>query len=274
MVGSFSLISYLSKWMKQLGENAKLLLPLIEKMKSASLTSQSLTMPLPLLTIPKPRRGTRHAHHSFLNLMANQSVESFASLLALFLLLPCLFFLEVGLLIANHVRYHFSISQPKGLHSRANGNLSEFCRIFCSEESYSCVCSSLTTTTFLAAAANLSSFFATGPDKFSYLVLKYLSRCDLNLPFHIFHLSWSLHLFPSFGSLHLLFPSTRWENFSAHLLPFGLSCSPPASQSCLCASFYPSTPYFGVQFHSLSPPVRFSSWPVYFKSLSFSVHFR
>ena len=42
-----------------------------------------------------------------------------------------------------------------------------------------------------------------------------------------------------FGSLYLLFSSTRWQNHSFHLISSTLSLSPSVSQTCLSASFYP-----------------------------------
>ena len=95
---------------------------------------------------------------------------------------------------------------------------------------------------FLAAASNLSSSTATGPDKVAYPMLKHLPRSGSDFLLHIFNLSWSSHSFPSIwktGRHLLLFPFTRSEKLSTLLLPFGLSLSPPAYQSCLNASFYP-----------------------------------
>ena len=76
---------------------------------------------------------------------------------------------------AAFLRSHFSVSQPKALHSRARDHLSELRRATCSEESHSSFCSSFSPAEFLAATSNLSSSTATGPDKVAYPML-------MNLP--------------------------------------------------------------------------------------------
>ena len=101
-------------------------------------------------------------------------------------------------------------------------------------ESYSFFCSPFSPAEFLAAASNLSSSTATGPDKVAYPMLNHLPRSDMDFLLHIFNLSWSSHSFPS-----IWFPYIRWESLSTLLLPSGLSLSPPAYQSCLNALFYP-----------------------------------
>ena len=134
---------------------------------------------------------------------------------------------------AAYLRSHFSVSQPKILRSRARGYTSEIRRATCPVESHSSFCSSFSPAEFYAAASNLSSSTATGPDKVAYPMLKHLPPSGMDFLLHIFNLSWSSqrHL--------LLFPSTRWESLSTLLLPSGLSLSSPAYQSCLNASFYP-----------------------------------
>ena len=144
---------------------------------------------------------------------------------------------ESALVYAAYLRSHFSVSQPKTLRSRARGYLSELCRAMCPVEPHLSFCSPFTLAEFHAATSNLSSSTATGPDKVAYPMLKHLPRSGMDFLLHIF---WSSHSFPSPSGRHLLlFPHTRWESLSTHLLPSGLSLSPPAYQSCLNASFYP-----------------------------------
>ena len=50
---------------------------------------------------------------------------------------------------------------------------------------------------FLAAATNLHSPAATGPDKVAYPMLKHLPRSGMDFLPHIFNLSWSFHYFSS-----------------------------------------------------------------------------
>ena len=66
---------------------------------------------------------------------------------------------------AAYLRSHFSVSQQKTLRSRARGYLTELRRATCPMESHSSFCSPFSPAEFLAAASNLSSFTATGPDK-------------------------------------------------------------------------------------------------------------
>ena len=97
---------------------------------------------------------------------------------------------------AAYLRSHFSVSQPKALRSRTRGYLSELCRAMCPMESHSSFCFPFTPTEFLAAASNLSSFTASGPDKVAYPMLKHLPRSGMDFLLHIFNLSWSSHSFP------------------------------------------------------------------------------
>ena len=96
---------------------------------------------------------------------------------------------ESASVFANYLRSHFSVSQPKALHSRARGYLSELRRAKCPVESHSSFCSPFYTAEFLAAASNLSSSTATGADKIAYPMLKHLFCCDMNFLLHIFNLS-------------------------------------------------------------------------------------
>ena len=75
---------------------------------------------------------------------------------------------ESASVYAAYLRSHFSVSQPKALRSRARGYLSELRRATCLEESHSSFCFVFSSAEFLAAASNLSSSTATGPDKVAY----------------------------------------------------------------------------------------------------------
>ena len=104
---------------------------------------------------------------------------------------------ESASVYAAYLRSHFSVSQPKALRSKARGYLTELRRATSPVESHSSFCSPFSPAEFLAAASNLSSSTATGPDKVSYPMLKYLPRSGMDLLLHIFNLSWSSHSFPS-----------------------------------------------------------------------------
>ena len=107
-----------------------------------------------------------------------------------------------ALVFADCPRFHFSVSQPKALRSRARGYRSELRRATCLEESHSSFCCRFYSTELLAAVSNLSSSTATGPDKVVYLMLKHLPHSGMDF-LHIFNLSWFLRSFPSI-----------WETFS------------------------------------------------------------
>ena len=113
---------------------------------------------------------------------------------------------ESALVYAAYLRSHFSISQLKGLRSRARGYLSELRRATCPVESHSSFCSPFTLTEFHAAASNLSSSTATGPDKVAYPMLKHLRCSGIDFLLYIFNLSWSLHSFPSIWNTSSIIP--------------------------------------------------------------------
>ena len=73
-------------------------------------------------------------------------------------------------------------------------------------ESHSFFCSSFSPTEFLAAASDLSSSTATGPDKVAYSMLKHLPRSGMDFLFHIFNLSRSSHFFPSIWKTSSIIP--------------------------------------------------------------------
>ena len=79
--------------------------------------------------------------------------------------------------------------------SRARGYLSELCQATCLMESHSSFCS-LSLSEFFAAASNLSSSPATGPDKVTYHMLKHLPRSGMDFLLYIFNLLWTSHSFP------------------------------------------------------------------------------
>ena len=113
---------------------------------------------------------------------------------------------ESALVYAAYLRSHFSVSQPKALCSRARGYLSELRRATCPQESHSSFCSPFSSTELLAAASNLSSSTATGPDKVAYPMLKHLPHSGMDFLLHIFKLSWSLHSFPSIWKTSSIIP--------------------------------------------------------------------
>ena len=102
---------------------------------------------------------------------------------------------ESASVYAAYLQSHFSVSQPKALHSRVKGYLSELCRAMCPEEPHSFFCSPFSPAEFLAAASNLCSSTAIGPDKVAYLMLKHLPCSGMDFLLHIFNFPWTLHSF-------------------------------------------------------------------------------
>ena len=107
---------------------------------------------------------------------------------------------------AAYLRSHFLISQPKALRNRARRYLSELRQATCSEESHSSFCSPFSLAEFLAAATNLSSSTATGPNKVAYPMIKHLPRSGMDFLLHIFNLSWSSHSIPSIWNTSSIIP--------------------------------------------------------------------
>ena len=103
---------------------------------------------------------------------------------------------KVGLVFAEYLSFHFSVSQPKVLRSRSY--LSDLRRATCPDESHSSFCSPFSPDEFLVAAANLSSSTDIGPDKIAYPMLKHHLRFGMDFLLYIFTLSWTL---PSFLSI-------------------------------------------------------------------------
>ena len=77
---------------------------------------------------------------------------------------------ESASVFADYLRSHFSVSQPKALCSRAGGYLSELRRATCSEKPHSSFCSLFSPAEFFAAATNLPSSTATGPEKVANII--------------------------------------------------------------------------------------------------------
>ena len=96
---------------------------------------------------------------------------------------------ESASVYAAYLRFYFSVSQSKALRSRARGYPSELCRATCPVESHSSFCSPFSPAEFHAAASNLSSSTATGPEKVAYPMLKHLPRSGMGFLLHIFNLS-------------------------------------------------------------------------------------
>ena len=118
---------------------------------------------------------------------------------------------ESALVYAAYLRSHFSVSQPKALPSKARGYLFELRRATCLEDSHSSFCSPFSLAEFLAAASNLSSSTATGPDKVAYPMLKHLPRSGMDFLLYIFNLSWPLHSFPSIWKTSSIIPIHKME---------------------------------------------------------------
>ena len=113
---------------------------------------------------------------------------------------------ESASIYAAYLRSHFSVCQPEALRSRARGYLSELRQLTCLEESHSSFCSAFSPTEFLAAAFNLSSSTATGPDKVAYPMLKHLPHSGMDFLLHIFNHSLSSHSFPSIWKTFSIIP--------------------------------------------------------------------
>ena len=76
----------------------------------------------------------------------------------------------------------------------------------CPVDSHSSFCSPFTLSEFHAAASNLISSTATGPDKVAYPMLKHLPRSGMDFLLHVLNLSWSSHSFPSIWKTYSIIP--------------------------------------------------------------------
>ena len=164
---------------------------------------------------------------------------------------------ESASVYAAYLRSHFSVSQPKTQRSRARGYLSELHRATCPMESHSSFCSSFTHPEFLAAASNLFSFTATGPDKVAYPMLKHLPRSGRDFLLHIFNLSWSSHSFPSISKTSSIIPIHKMGK----PLDSPASFRPISLTSCVSKLFERiilSRVHFFLESNSILPP-----WTVY-----------
>ena len=140
---------------------------------------------------------------------------------------------ESASVYAAYLRSHFSVSQPKALHSRAKGYFSELHRATCPVESHSSFCFPFSSTELFAAASNLSSSTATGPDKVAYPMLKHLPRSGIDFLLHIFNLSWTLHFFPFIWKTFSIIPIHKMGK----LLDFPASFRPISLISCVSKLF-------------------------------------
>ena len=96
---------------------------------------------------------------------------------------------ESASVYAAYLRSHFSVSQSKALRRRFRGCLSELHRATCPVESHSSFCSPFSPDKFHAAASNLSSSTATGPENVAHTMLKHLPCSGMDFLLHIFNLS-------------------------------------------------------------------------------------
>ena len=169
---------------------------------------------------------------------------------------------ESALIYAAYLRSHFSVSQSKALCSRARGYLSEICRAMCPVESRSSFCS-FSPAEFLAAASNLFSSTATGPDKVVYPMLKHLPCSSMDF-LHNFNLSWSSHSFPSIWKTSSIIPIHKMGK----PLDSPASFQPISLTSCVSKLFeriiLSCLLFFLDSYSILSPrPGRFLPWSIY-----------
>ena len=179
-------------------KDARLSQPLTQVMKIARFISPLLDAPRLSSPRPRLRHGRRLALLFHLGLTLNLCTVSLALSLALLPRLPplltspnCSSPRKLASDYAAYLRSHISISQSKTLRSIARGYLSELRQATCPVEFHSSFCSPFTLAEFHAAASNLSSSTATGPDKVAYPMLKHLPRSGMDFLLHIFNLSWS-----------------------------------------------------------------------------------
>ena len=110
-------------------------------------------------------------------------------------------------MFADYLRSHFSVSLPKALRSAARDYLSMLRRATCYDETHEYSCSPISPAELLAAASNLSSSNAIGPDKVADPMLKDLPRSGMDF-FFTFSVLPNLYIrFLPSGRHLLLFPS-------------------------------------------------------------------
>ena len=190
------LLGGLRRWKKWLVKDARLLLPLTEVMGdrqayisasrcTSSVIAKAKTEAWQTTCSSLSPRSNPKSVHSLLRSIADSSSSSSSS--------PnfpnCSSLRESASVYAAYLRSHFSISKPKALRSRARGHLTKLCQAMGLEESHSSFCSPFSFAEFLAAASNLSSSTATGPDKAAYPMLKHFLSSGMDFLLHIFNLS-------------------------------------------------------------------------------------
>ena len=197
----------------QLVKDARLLLSLTEVMKVVRLTSLLLDAPHESSPRPRLRHGRRLALLFHPNLTLKLYTLFFALSVVLFPCLPPLLTFpncssprESALVYAAYLRSHFFVSQPKALHSRARDYVSEPLALLCVWSLTRLFALFFSPTELLAAASNLSSSTATGPDKVAYPTLKHLPCSGMDFLLHTFNLSWTLHSFPSMWKTSSIIP--------------------------------------------------------------------
>ena len=178
------------------------------------LRHSSLPLDMPHLSLRRPRlrHDRRPACLSSPNLTLDLCILSFVLLLAIPHLAAPNFTnsspTETVAVYVNCLRSHFSVCQPKSLHSRARDYLSELPQATFPEVSHSFLCSFFCSTEFLVAATNLSLSTAAGPDKAAYPMLK--------APSSLWHeCSSTSSIF--FGLCISFLPSGRHRHYYSHL---------------------------------------------------------
>ena len=164
---------------------------------------------------------------------------------------------ESALVYAAYLRSHL---QPKVLFSRTRGYLSKLRQTTCPEESCSSFCSPFPPAEFLAAASNLSSSTATGPDKAAYPMLKHLFRSGMDFLLHIFNLFWTLHSFPSIwktSSIILIHKMGKPLDSPASLWPISLTSCISKLFECIILSCL----LFFLESNSIFSPRQASFYP-------------
>ena len=124
----------LLRWKGRLVKDARLSLPLTEVMKIAKLSS-------PLLDAARqssPRPKLRHGRRLALLFHPNSTQKLYTR--------------ESASVYAAYLRSHFSVSQPKAMHSGARSYLSKLHRAMCPVESHSSFCSPFSPAEFLVTA--------------------------------------------------------------------------------------------------------------------------